>query len=293
MRRAGVEVLEFHPVRPWDVLTSWRPVQRNHRKLLLIDNHIAGLGGLNLAREYAGPWLTGSAASPGSPRPWRDNAVGIVGPGAGLFLRAFARTWNYVIRGGPMRRAEFQVELLDGDLGVLASVPTMASPLVRRLNELMSRARESIELTMAYFAPPEALVDDLCRAARRGVRVRLMLPSSLDVRLLLVAARSFYAKLLAAGVEIYERHGAVLHAKTLLVDRLTTVIGSSNLDYRSIEKNFEISAVIRSRRFGEQIHDLFEHDVRFARRITREEWRRRPMLDRLGQWAVSRARYLL
>jgi cardiolipin synthase len=293
MRRAGVEVLEFHPVRPWDVLTSWRPVQRNHRKLLLIDDHIAGLGGLNLAREYAGTWVADSPSGPGTPHPWRDNGVGIVGPGAGLFLRSFARTWNYVVRGGPMRRAELQVEPLDGDLGLLASVPTMASPLVRRLHELMSGARESIELTMAYFAPPEALVDDLCGAAQRGVQVRLMLPSATDVRLLLVAARSFYQKLLAAGVEIYERRGAVLHAKTLLVDRQTTVIGSSNLDYRSIEKNFEISAVIRSKQFGEQIHDLFEHDVRFARRISKEEWRRRPMLDRLGQWAVSRARYLL
>ena len=78
-----------------------------------------------------------------------------------------------------------------------------------------------------------------------------------------------------------------------VIDRRFSVVGSTNLDYRSIEYNCELSAVIRNEQFGEQMHNLFEHDVRFAKRIDLAQWRRRPFFDRFGQWAVSRARYLL
>ncbi len=125
-------------------------------------------------------------------------------------------------------------------------------------------------------------------AARRGVRVQLMLPGLLDVRpLFLIAARSFYEKLLTAGVEIYERQGVVLHAKTMVIDGRIAVIGSTNLDYRSIEYNCELSTVLRNDEFGAQMCELFENDIRYARRIRLSEWRRRPFLDRFGQWCVT------
>ena len=146
---------------------------------------------------------------------------------------------------------------------------------------------------MAYFAPPDELIEALCKAAKRGVRVRLMLPGRCDVRLLITAARSFYACLLPCGVEIYERQHVVLHAKTMCIDGEYTVLGSTNLDYRSIEYNLELSALICSKEFGHNMHLLFENDVRFAERITPRQWRRRPVVDRFGQWAVNRARYLL
>ena len=120
-----------------------------------------------------------------------------------------------------------------------------------------------------------------------------MLPGRCDVRLLSVAARSFYETLLCAGVEVYERQGVVLHTKALAVDEETTVIGSTNLDYRSIEYNLELSAVIHSAELGRQMSDLFENDVRYSKKIELAEWRHRPWVDRFGQWAVSRARYLL
>jgi cardiolipin synthase len=148
-------------------------------------------------------------------------------------------------------------------------------------------------MTMAYFAPPDDLVDLLCRASRRGVRVRLMLPGKCDVNLLVTAARSFYEKLLAAGIQIYERQHVILHSKTMVIDQSLSIMGSTNLDYRSIEYNCELAALIRSPEFGKQMVDLFDNDVRFASRITSTEWRHRPWFDRFGQWAVARARYLL
>src|SRR4029078_11447031 len=113
--------------------------------------------------------------------------------------------------------------------------------------------------------PDDDLVNGLLKMAKRGVRVQLMLPSRSDLPAMIIAARSFYERLLSAGVEIYERQTVVLHAKTMAIDAATTVIGSANLDYRSIEYNLELSAIIRSTEFGRQMHQLFRNDMRFAR----------------------------
>jgi cardiolipin synthase len=311
MRRAGVRMEEFNPMAPWKGRFSWRPFNRDHRKLLVVDYDIAWLGGLNIGAEYAGSWVVQSESTCDA---WRDTSIGIRGPSAKFFLRAFAGTWHFINHGGRVRTAEF-IHGIDGDdlkrrgsrmrlplrppdkklpdLSIFASVPTMDSPLRPALYRLFSEARKSIKLTMAYFAPDDELIDALCKAAKRGVDVRLMLPAKCDVKALLIAARSFYAKLLESKVKIYERQGAVLHAKTIVLDGRVSVVGSTNLDYRSIEYNCEISALIRNETFGRQMELLFDNDIRFARCITLKEWRRRPWADRFVQWMVIRARYLL
>ncbi|HEX2970819.1 MAG TPA: phospholipase D-like domain-containing protein [Tepidisphaeraceae bacterium] len=289
MARAGVRLGVFHPMKPWECRYGWRPANRDHRKLVIIDDDMAGLGGLNIGGEYAGSWVVPSKQMR---TPWRDNAVGIRGPSARLLLIPFARTWRYVEHGGKLSSLALFHHVQEGEFGVLASVPTRHSPLTP-LRRMFGEARRSILMTMSYFAPPDDLIDELCRAAHRGVQVRLMLPGEIDVHILLTAARAFYEKLLSAGIEIYERQGAVLHAKTMCIDGHTTVLGSTNLDYRSIEYNCELSVIIRSDRFGAQMHDLFNNDIRYAKRISLAEWRRRPTYDRLVQWAVMRARYLL
>jgi cardiolipin synthase len=294
MRRFGVRLREFHPIRPWDCQYGWRPFNRDHRKLLLVDDQIAGMGGLNVGREYAGSWVidTGSGASTDF---WRDNAIGIQGPGAQHFLKSFARTWKYTTSGGPIHRTEFTHNLNGelGDLGVLASVPTMNSPLRPLFHGLLDGAKKSIDLTMAYFAPGDELINALIRAARRNVKVRLMFPARSDVKLLITAAQSFYECLMDVGVEIYERQAVVLHAKTMCIVEKITVIGSANLDHRSVEFNCELSAIVRNEIFGRQMRDLFENDICFAKRISPKQWRHRPWRDRCGQWCVSRLRYLL
>jgi cardiolipin synthase len=325
MRRSGVTLAEFHPLSPWDCQHSWRPFNRDHRKLLLIDDDIAGLGGLNVGREYAGSWVVGNGSeglaggllgsgagarndadhpqNAAEPQPcdfWRDNAIGLQGPSSRYFLRSFARTWHYVNHGGRLRTAQFDYNLdsIRGgstarELAVLASTPTRNSPLRPLLRSLLEGAKKSIQMTMAYFAPDDDLINALCRAAKRGVKVQLMLPARTDVHLLTIAARSFYEKLMFAGVEIYERQIVVLHAKTMTIDGRITMIGSTNLDYRSIEYNLELSAIIRSEEFGRQMSALFRNDVNFAKRISLKEWRKRTLADRFVQWTVSRARYLL
>lgn len=313
MALAGVKLREFHPFWPWEGKFSWRPLNRDHRKLLVVDSDVAWLGGLNMAGEYAGSWVVPSKMKAGEF--WRDNGIGIKGPVARKFLQAFSQSWYYVTRRGRMRTAEFIYNLdgvcgecewpikkrkkhgkiesgggAEGQLGILASAPTRHSPLRPFLNKLFREARSSISLTMAYFAPHDDLIDELCAAARRGVRVRLMLPGICDVRALLIAARSFYETLMTAGVQVYEREGVILHAKTMVIDGVISMIGSTNLDYRSIEYNLELSAIIRSAALGAQIEGVFDNDIKYANRMSLNKWRHRPKWDRVVQWAVSRAR---
>jgi cardiolipin synthase len=303
MRAAGVRLIEFHPIAPWRGRSSWRPMNRDHRKVLIVDNQIAWMGGLNIGGEYAGSWVVQSHKSPCDF--WRDSAIGIEGPTARLYLNAFAKTWSYLQRRKNFKACEFIHNLpfaalpegADGqapnELGLLASVPGVHAPLKPLLNRFVRNARRRLDITMSYFAPHDALIHELVRAARRGVKVRLMLPAKCDVNLLIIAARAFYETLLTAGVQIYERQYAILHSKTMVADELISVVGSSNLDYRSIEFNLELSTVIRSRQFALNMHALFENDMQFAKRITLNKWRHRPVYDRFVQWLVSRARYLL
>jgi cardiolipin synthase len=321
MRQAGVHLAEFHPIHPWDCNYPWQPLSRDHRKLLVVDDTVAVFGGMNVGSEYGSGFL--------SPRPrkyevWRDNAVSVAGPGTAVFSECFSRTWRYVKRGGTIRTAEMahQIDIgpirrghvgrhqglsratessvspapkprLLGNLGLLASVPTASSPLGPFLRNLVRSARYSLDATIAYFAPSDALAHELVRAACRGVNVRLMLPGRSDVPLTRTAAHSFYEPLLNAGVEIWERQGAVLHAKTMVIDEQTSLVGSTNLDYRSIEFNCELSAVIRSRPFGRQMTALFQHDMDFAKQILLAEWRRRPLRDKVVQWAAGKLKHLL
>ncbi|MGH7176857.1 MAG: phospholipase D-like domain-containing protein, partial [Tepidisphaeraceae bacterium] len=170
MRRAGVHIQEFHPTRPWETRFSWRPVNRDHRKVLIVDHDRAGMGGLNVGREYAGSWVIPSDDVEVSDL-WRDNAIGVRGPAVRHLLNAFAATWSYCGRGGSISRAAYQHGVKDEPFGVLASVPTRDSPLRAFLCDLLHSARKSIEMTMAYFAPDDDLVAELLAAARRGVRV--------------------------------------------------------------------------------------------------------------------------
>src|SRR5439155_4844472 len=172
MRHCGVHLEEFHPIWPWEGRFSWRPFNRDHRKLLVVDYDIAGMGGLNIGAEYAGSWVVQSEST--TCDAWRDTSIGLLGPGAKYFLRAFANTWRYIHHGGRIRKAEFMHGLdptqRPPEVCVLASVATMDSPLRPLLHRLFREASKSIQLTMAYFAPDDDLIDELCRASKRGVK---------------------------------------------------------------------------------------------------------------------------
>ncbi|MGE5525021.1 MAG: phospholipase D-like domain-containing protein, partial [Rhodospirillaceae bacterium] len=154
-------------------------------------------------------------------------------------------------------------------------------------------AQKTVHVTMAYFVPDRQTLDVLREAAARGVEVTLVLPSYTDFWAVFHAGRSHYDALLEAGVNIYERQDALLHAKTAVIDGVWSTVGSSNLDWRSFLHNTEVNAIILGPRFGEQMEGMFRRDLAASKRITLEAWRQRPLSVRMKEWAARLWQYWL
>lgn len=163
-------------------------------------------------------------------------------------------------------------------------VPSAPDDEFNRIYALLLTAidasQRSVHLTMAYFAPGKDMVDALCDAAERGVDVQLVLPSLSDFTPVLHAGRSYYERLLKAGVKLYELQDAVLHAKTAVIDGVVSTVGSSNLDWRSFSGNNEVNAVVIGEDFGDAMGRMFDRDVAASQPVTLESWLKRPLWQR-------------
>jgi cardiolipin synthase len=149
-------------------------------------------------------------------------------------------------------------------------------------------AAKSIDLTMAYFSPDRQLEDALRDAARRGVKVRLLLPGVSDFGGIVAAGRAHYNRLLQDGIAIYEERRSLLHAKTLAIDDIWSTVGSANWDWLSFARNDEINVVVIDQGFAGEMRALFEDDLKRATPITAEEWKKRPLKQKLRErfWVI-------
>jgi cardiolipin synthase len=281
LREAGVRTLAFHPIRFHSRLGRmlWRLRKRNHRKSLIVDRQVAFTGGLNIADDYA--------AREDGGQDWRDTCVRIEGPAAAELQYFFLRTWRrsrgarldeprYVSAG---RRPDPRVKVITSDLH------RGRRGIRRAYRAAIRSARRRIFITSAYFLPSHTLLRALQRAARRGVDVRVILAGTTDVRIVLLAARAMYGRLLGAGVRIYEwRAERVLHAKTAVIDGHWSTIGSSNLDALSLRRNLEANAIVEDPDFAAALEALFEEDLAHCEEVTLERWRQRPWWQRTFSW---------
>jgi cardiolipin synthase len=156
-----------------------------------------------------------------------------------------------------------------------------------------ANAESRIYITCGYFVPDPQLLEVLEQAARRGVDVRLMLPSFSDFWAPLAAGRSHYARLLDAGVRVFERKGALLHAKTAVVDGVWSTVGSTNLDFRSFVHNEEANVIVFDDAFAGELERLFARDLQVAEEVTAERWSQRGLAPRLQQWFARQFDYFL
>ena len=240
---------------------------RDHRKLLVCDEHIAIIGGFNIAPEYAGD---------GVARGWCDVGLHLAGPLAvqlaatfdKMFTRAELRHRSFMrmMRTG----AHARITGPDGDL--LMSGPGRGFSTLKRALSVDLRNARRVQIMAAYFLPTWKLRRALQRVVRRGGQVQIILPGQSDVPLAQLASRRLYRTLLAAGVEIYEYQPQILHAKLILIDDLAYV-GSANLDTRSLHINYELSLRLRNERVAEGGRQLFAENLAQCKRISREEWR--------------------
>jgi cardiolipin synthase A/B len=281
LREAQIEARPFRPLSPLAPWSWLRLRHRDHRKLLVCDDLIAFVGGICIADHWA-PSDRGGGG-------WRDTAVSIRGPAVADFQVAFERMWS---RARQERQAAQPSPRPPHEKGEAAVVVVGDQPGLRRVAAiyrwLADHAEETIELTDAYFVAPREVLDALIRAARRGIRVRLLVPGRNNHPVAGLAARRIYQPLLDAGAEIYEWTGVMLHAKTAVVDGVVTLVGSSNLDPLSLHRNYELNALVADPVTGKAMRDLFESDLEKAAPVLDDEWRRRPLRTRAAE-AVANA----
>jgi len=261
LRRAGGEVRWFNPI------ALKRVTIRNHRKLLMCDERTAFVGGFNISPEYEGDGVNDG---------WWDVGLKIEGPLAARLAVFFEEMFTRAdFRHRRFRRwREFsarQAVALPPEQILFSGPGRGQSPLTRALRRDLMVAND-VRIMVAYFLPSWRLRHDLMRVVRRGGRVQLLLAGRSDVQLSKLAAQSLYRRLLRAGVEIYEYLPQILHAKLFIVDN-AVYTGSSNLDTRSLQINYELMIRFAGGEIAGQAREIFAETLRRCRRITREEWR--------------------
>jgi cardiolipin synthase A/B len=286
MRQNGIAALEYRPLDPFAAKLDWTFSHRNHRKMVIVDGRIAFTGGVNISEDYASGLKPSEHTAP--LQLWRDTDIEVQGPAVAEFQKTFIGEWYY--QKGPLLspREYFPKVTKRGNdiVRVVASVPERFSLIYVTIVSAIANAETNIYITDAYFAPDHQMLQELESAARRGVDVRLVLPSQSDEPFIVSAERSHYDDLLRSGVKIYEWQGKMLHAKTATVDGIWSTVGTSNLDWWSIVRDNELNGIILSHSFAQQMNLMFSDDLEHCRRITLEEWERRGLNERLQETAA-------
>lgn len=284
LEAAGVRVREYHPLEPWRPYWTW--FRRDHRKMIVADGK-AVVAGMNLSDETAAREQGGKG--------WRDHAVLVEGPCVTELENLFWGTWSGT-RAVPPASLPFIERPRRGNtpVRVLSSLGLFALHSIRRSYlTAIDRASRSICITNAYFLPGRSIYRRLIAAARRGVRVRVVMPYETDHPYVRWASRSLHGRLMEGGVELYEYQRTVLHAKTAVIDGLWSTVGSHNLDHWSLRYNLEVNLTVFGREFGAQMERAFERDLEHCKRLDLKTWRDRPLARRLAEEALYLFRYAL
>lgn len=262
MRASGVDVRVINPPQGWEPLGVFR---RDHRKLLAVDGTYGSVGGVGIAD----PWLQ---RAPDTGLPYRDTSVAVVGPAVADIEVAFASVWDLNGDGLPATerpRAEDIAPLGDTATRVVIQEPGKMR-ISRLLQVLTASVQDRIWIADAYFLADPMLRQALMAAAHDGIDVRLLLPSTNDLRIVGALSRNSYRPLLEAGARIWEYRGPMMHAKTIVADGWCSRVGSTNLNITGLMTNWEIDVVVEDVTFAAAMEEMFLTDLADAQELTLE-----------------------
>lgn len=280
MRNAGVQVEQYHPVS-WYTLHKLN--NRTHRKLLVVDGRIGFTGGVGIADKW-----TGNAQDP---EHWRDTHYRIEGPAVAQMQAAFMDNWTK-IRGTVLHTEAYFPALQTAGSQYAqifhSSIEGGAESMHLMYLLSIAAATKTIHLSMAYFAPDDIALAALIDAAKRGVKVQIILPGPhRDAELVQNASRAKWGALLKAGAEIYQYQPTMYHCKVLVVDGLWTSVGSTNFDNRSFRLNDEANLNVYDKDIAERQIADFGEDLKKSRKVTYEEWAARPWTEKVREHAAA------
>ena len=287
----GIQVVEFNPLNPLKAQVNWglTLTHRDHRKILIVDGKVAILGGINISEVYSSRPFN-RKQNEKAPIHWRDTDLQIEGPAVAEIQKLFLDTWQGQKGVELPGRNHFPPLKAEGNalVRVIGSTPgeTNRIPFVVYVSAL-TFAEHSIHMTNSYFIPDEQIIQGLTDAAARGVDVKIILPGITDSKLALYAQRYHYSGLLQSGVKLYEHNTSLLHAKTAVIDKVWSTVGSTNMDFLSLLNNDEVNAIILGQEFADEMEKMFARDLADSKQIHWEEWKKRPLLPRFREWFVN------
>ena len=282
---AGGRAVEYHSISPLDRRFRLDRVElRDHRKMLVVDGIDGFTGGINLAL----PWLPVRDGGAG----WRDDMVQVRGEATQELRTLFYRTWRKLTREAPPDDVRPLSRRHKAPVWALASQWRTRRSIHREYVVRIGRARERVDIANSYFVPDRRVRAALFHAVRRGVDVRVLVPSKSDLPVVQFAVEALFDTLLRHGVRIWTMPGAMLHAKTAIIDDAFTTIGSYNLDERSWRKNLEINLAVEDPAFARHVRAWFERDIAAATPIDLGAWRERSLTRRSFEWAAFALRKL-
>ena len=291
LRAAGVQLVQYNPINPLGAPFSLN--QRDHRKILIADDAVAIVGGINLSTTYeSAPALahaleTKKEQQPQAAHPvWHDVDLEVRGPVVPVLSSLFRQHWRE--QKGPQLPADAPIEHAPQGkeiVRVIGSSPTrLATRYYVSVLTAIRSAQSNVWMTAAYFVPTRQELRALRAAARRGVDVRILLPSHSDVTAVLAVQRSYYPELLAAGIKIYERSDGIVHSKSMVVDDVWSLVGSSNFDQRSVLFNDEVDVVVLGKPTADQLRKTMLVDIAHGKLIDWQIVRQQGTLQRLKGW---------
>ncbi len=269
LRAAGVKVGCFMPVAfPW--FTS-KVNYRNHRKILVVDGHVAFTGGINIAERY----LRGDHIGK-----WRDTHLRLEGESVAMLQGIFAMDWYFVTR-----------EILDLPRYLPKSTVTETSPLqiassgpdsdwasiMQAFFAAITKAQKYIYISTPYFLPNQAIMTALKVAALSGIDVKVMIPSRSDSKITYWASRSYIGEMIDADIKVYLYKKGFNHSKLIMIDGRFSSVGTANMDIRSFEDNFEVSALMYDPEIARQLEAEFHKDLTHSTPATKEWWENKPL----------------
>ena len=250
-----------------------RQTGRNHRKLLVVDDEVAFVGGFNIGDNFG--------------HEWRDTHVRVMGPAVRELSDGFAEFWNtFRSRREPKLHVKYQREWAPAIQPAFNLPSRLLFPVRGLYLDAFERARRQILITTAYFIPDREIMSSLVGAAKRGVKVKVLIPEYSNHILADWAGWPFLGELLRNGVEIWLYQHAMVHAKTMTVDGMWSTVGTANVDRLSLQGNFEVNLQIESTEFAAQMEKIFAKDLTTARPLSYEEWANRGALVEFGEWLL-------
>ncbi len=260
-------VRRFPAIRSGLFTLNLRNTGQDHRKILAVDSRVGFVGGYNIGLPFADEW--------------RDTHVRVEGDSVWELENGFIDFWNHFKPKRAPRLPDSGAKKWNAEVTAAFNMPQrILYPIRGMYIDAMERATDRILITTAYFIPDKEILQALVAAARRGVRVRVLIPEYSNHILADWVARPYYGTLLREGIEIWLYQHAMVHSKTMTVDGKWSTIGTANIDRLSMRGNHEVNMQFHSTELAERMEEIFANDLTTARRLTIDEWEGRTLLTK-------------